>query len=282
MGVKHVSSITDTFKRLNQNMHGDDPDEYTLPENQELAAQYLLLYEMSLPYGLDLNNKINLDKSGTRMTIMLDGITSGDAVRIKYSILDWFKQEAPSVRAVVTGTVPLMHEMSYVFMIPKMMQGAIIAILMVSLVLFFALRSWKLGLLGMMANIVPIMIGFGLWGAVYGIVNFAVMSVAGVCLGVVVDFAVHFLNKYRQGCAQGASAEDGVRYAFNKVAGPLWITMIVLASGFWVLTLNPFNFVANLGHLTSVIIVLALIFDLLMLPAILLTFNKFFYLSSDK
>ena len=63
----HVNSLSDTFKRLNKNMHGDDPSWYRLPDSQEMAAQYLLLYEMSLPYGLDLNNQLNVDKSATRV-----------------------------------------------------------------------------------------------------------------------------------------------------------------------------------------------------------------------
>ena len=64
--VTHVTSITDVFKRLNKNMHADDEAYYKLPEARDLAAQYLLLYEMSLPYGLDLNNQIDVDKSSTR------------------------------------------------------------------------------------------------------------------------------------------------------------------------------------------------------------------------
>ena len=64
--VTHVNVISDTMKRLNKSMHGDDPEWYRLPDNRQLAAQYLLLYELSLPYGLDLNNQINLDKSATR------------------------------------------------------------------------------------------------------------------------------------------------------------------------------------------------------------------------
>ncbi|MDE0334102.1 MAG: MMPL family transporter, partial [Defluviicoccus sp.] len=63
----HVHVITDTFRRLNMSMHGDDPAEYRLPASEELAAQYLLLYELSLPFGLDLNNQIDVDKSATRM-----------------------------------------------------------------------------------------------------------------------------------------------------------------------------------------------------------------------
>ena len=67
--VVHVNSFTRTMKRLNKNLHGDDPAEYRLPEDQELAAQYLLLYELSLPYGLDVNDQIDVDKRSLRLDV---------------------------------------------------------------------------------------------------------------------------------------------------------------------------------------------------------------------
>ena len=73
--VAHVNTITETMKRLNKNMHGDDGSFYRIPEQRDLAAQYLLLYEMSLPFGLDLNNQINVDKSATRMTVTVRDMT---------------------------------------------------------------------------------------------------------------------------------------------------------------------------------------------------------------
>jgi len=128
--------------------------------------------------------------------------------------------------------------------------------------------------LGMMTNIVPIAIGYGLWSISNGFLTFAVASVAGVCLGVVVDFAVHFLNRFQHGLKATGTAEGGVRYAFEKVASPLWTTMVVLAAGFWVLTISPMSVVSDMGLLTGTVIVIALLFDLLALPAFLLYFGR--------
>ena len=69
-------NIGDVFKRLNKSMHGDDPAFYKLPEERELAAQYLLMYEMSLPFGLDLNNQINVDKSSVRFIVTFENMKS--------------------------------------------------------------------------------------------------------------------------------------------------------------------------------------------------------------
>ena len=272
--VDHVASITDTFKRLNQNMHGDDPSWYKLPDEQDLAAQYLLLYEMSLPYGLDLNNQLDIEKSATRLTTIMSKTDSEDIVETKWAIEKWFSSNAPQLRVVVTGSNPMMAEISYLRFIPSMMKGGIIAILMVSFVLFFALRSLKLGFLGMLANILPMSMGYGLWYLLNGQVNFAVSSVAGVCLGVVVDFAVHFLSKYQRDRNAGNSVESAIRYAFSSTGRPLWTTMVVLVSGFWLLNLSPIAMNASMGYLTGIVIMLALAFDFLVLPALLMLFDK--------
>ena len=78
----HVNVVSDTFRRLNMAMHGDDPAEYRLPASHDLAAQYLLLYELSLPAGLDLNNQIDVDKSATRMTVATRTLSSNEVIAL--------------------------------------------------------------------------------------------------------------------------------------------------------------------------------------------------------
>ncbi|MAT49998.1 MAG: RND transporter [Porticoccaceae bacterium] len=272
--IDHITTLTDTFKRLNRTLHGDDPAWYRLPEEQDMAAQYLLLYEMSLPYGLDLNNQIDIDKSGLLLTAIMGKGDSQIVVETGRAIDQWFADNAPQLRVVVTGTTPLTAELSYVKMIPSMMKGGIIAILMVSFVLFLSLRSWKLGIVAMLANILPVGMGYGLWYLLNGQVNFAVASVAGVCLGVVVDFAVHFLSKYRRAHYAGESTEDAIRFAFAKTGRPLWTTMVVLVSGFWLLMLSPVTLNFSMGALTGIIILLALVFDFLVLPGLLMLLDR--------
>lgn len=268
--IDHVSSITDTLKRLNQNLHGDDESWYKLPESKELAAQYLLLYEMSLPVGLDLNNQLNVDKSGTRITITFSQANSQTIVEQKRAIEDWVANNSPELRLVVTGHIIVMAQLSYVEMIPAMMKGGVLAVLMVSCVLFIALRSLKLGFLGMLMNMLPMSIGYGIWYLLNGQVSFAVAAVAGVCLGVVVDFAVHLLTRYQRSRNQMRAADEAIVDAYKKTGRPLCITAVVLVSGFWLLMLSPITLNAHLGFLTGVIILLALAYDLVVLPSLLI------------
>ena len=268
--VTHVSSIVDTYKRLNKSLHDDDLDWYRLPERADQTAQYMLLYELSLPYGFDLSNQVSFDKSATLVTISANDASSANVVAMTDDIKRWFAENAPELHAMPTGIMAVMSDVTYRHLIPNMAKGAMIAILMVSLVLFVALRSWLLGFFGMLANIIPIGIGYGIWGMSGGLYNFAVIAVAGVCLGMVVDFAVHFIDKFRHGLKRRGSAENAVRYAYEKVASPLFITALVLICGFATIGFTESRSLAGLGLLTPIIIGAALIFDLLVLPAILL------------
>jgi predicted RND superfamily exporter protein len=255
-------------------MHGDDDAWYRLPDSPELAAQYMLMYEMSLPPGLDLSHQVTLDKSATRLTVSAKEVRSATVLKLTDDIEVWFAENAPQYRVVATGLVKLMSEVTMYELIPKMARGAFIAILMVSLVLFFALRSWLLGLFGMFANVIPIAVGYGLWALSGQLYNFVVISVAGICLGMVVDFAVHFLDKFRSAYQRENDVELAIHDAFNKVASPITITAVVLMAGFYVLSFTKTATFMGLGLLTPMIIFLALLFDLIVLPALLMAIYK--------
>lgn len=269
-GVKHVSSITDTIKRLNKSMHSDQQDYYRLPESQGLIAQYLLLYELSLPYGLDLANQLTYDKSATRLLVSTNGLYAAETVALKNQIVQWFAERNPEARVAFAGYTLLLQELALNHLMPSLAKGGAIAFLFISLILMLVFKDWRYGFVGVCANLVPVAMGYGLWAYINGLANFAVMCVAGVCLGVVVDFAVHFLSKYRFARLQNKTPDNAVRYAFDKVALPIWVTTIVLTGGFWVLALSPMSINAGMGLLTGIIIILAFAFDMLMLPAMLL------------
>ena len=124
--------------------------------------------------------------------------------------------------------------------IKSMLFGTTIALLLISLILVFALRSVKIGLLSLVPNLVPAALAFGLWGMTVGQIGLALSIVTGMTLGIVVDDTVHFLSKYlRARREKGLSSQDAVRYAFNTVGLALVVTSLVLIAGFFVLTFSP-------------------------------------------
>ena len=269
--VIHVNSFTDVMKRLNKNMHADDASYYRVPESRELAAQFLLLYEMSLPYGLDLNNQINVDKSATRLTVTLENISSADMRNITEEAQDWLVANAPEhMYSVGSGTAIMFSYVSGIN-INSMLQGSILALIVISFLMIFALRSVKLGLLSFIPNLLPAVIAFGIWGVMNGVVNLGLSIVIGMTLGIVVDDSIHFLSKYRRAREeQNLSAEEAVRYAFNSVGRALVVTTVILALGFLVLSTSVFLMNSSMGLMTAITIVLALVVDFFMLPPLLI------------
>jgi len=269
--TEHVSSITDTMKRLNQNMHGDDKTMYKLPDSRELAAQYLLLYEMSLPYGLDLNNRINVDKSATRVVATLKATKITETLDITGRASRWLDDNAPKIgHGDGSGMVMMFTHLMRRNTI-TMVTGTTVALALISLVIIAALRSFKIGALSFITNLAPIGMGFGIWGMINGEVGMALSVVASMTFGIVVDDTVHFLSKYlRARREQGLPAEDAVRYAFNTVGRALIVTTIVLVAGFLVLAQSHFGMNSKMGLSVAIVIACALATVLLFLPPLLM------------
>lgn len=275
--VSHVYSLTDTMKRLNKNMHGDDAAYYRLPESRELAAQYLLLYEMSLPYGLDLNNQIDVDKSATRITMTTQNLSTNQVLALEASIQNWIDQNMTGY--IVEAASPnLMFAHIGKRNVESLIGGTSLALVAISMILIFALRSFKIGVISLIPNLIPAGIGFGIWALIDGKIGMSVSIVAGMTLGIVVDDTVHFLTKYlRARREKGFSAEQATLYAFTHVGQALVVTTVVLVAGFSILTLSTFKLNADMGLVTAITIAVALIIDFLLLPPLLMALDKKHY-----
>ena len=278
--VMHVSTITDTFTRLNKNMHGDDQSFYKLPESRELAAQYLLLYEMSLPFGLDLNNQIDIDKKSTRITATLKTLSVKEMLAYEKKVDAWMVANIPEKRTL--GASPSVM-FAYIGMqnIISMLGGTTAALILISLILVVALKSLRYGLLSLIPNLVPAGMAFGIWALISGEIGLSLSVVTAMSLGIVVDDTIHFMSKYlRAKREKGLNAEDAVRYAFSTVGIALWVTTVALVAGFLVLSTSALALNADMGLLTAIVIALALIVDFLFLPPLLIYLDG--WLSGDK
>lgn len=269
--VIHVNAITDIIKRLNKNMHNDRQEFYTIPKDRELAAQYFLLYEMSLPFGLDLNNQINVEKSSSRMTVILHDTTTKQIREMDNKARAWLKANAPETMFTYgTGLFIIFSHISE-RNIKSMLWASFGALVLISLVIMVALRDFKLGMISLLPNLMPAFMAFGIWGMTASRVGLALSVMVALTLGIVVDDTVHFLSKYlRARREHGMSQPEAVRYAFNTVGTALLVTTIILAAGFIVLSLSGFKVNSDMGTMTAITIVLALILDFFLLPAILM------------
>lgn len=153
----------------------------------------------------------------------------------------------------------------------NMVVGTILAIVAIAIIMMFALQSVRLGALSLVPNGLPILTTFGAWALLVGEVGFSVATVASISLGIIVDDTVHWLSKYvRARDERNLGVEDSIRYAFHNVGTAIVVNTIILAAGFFVMTTSAFKMNVDLGLMTILSIVGALILDFLLLPALLL------------
>jgi predicted RND superfamily exporter protein len=228
---------------------------------------------MSLPYGLDLNNQIDIDKSATKIAVTLKTLTSNEVIAFDDAVENWLQQNTPSI-TVYSSSPTLMFAHLGKRNITSMLEGTSIALLLISGVLIFFLGSFKYGVISLLPNLTPALTAFGIWGITVGQVGLGLSVVTGMTLGIIVDDTVHFLSKYlRARREKGLNAEDAVRYAFNSVGIALVVTSFVLVAGFMIMAQSHFYLNSSMGLLTSAVILLALFIDLTLLPSLLIQFS---------
>lgn len=274
-GVRNVVSFSDVMKKLNRVMNDNNPDFYRLEEDSLISAQYLTLYQLSLPYGMGITNLINFDKSASRLSISLNISSNQDIIEFDKKARAWLTHNAPEYMQAYGTSADIMYAYQLDYNIPGIVTGLIISILLIAIIMMFALRSVRLGLISLIPNVVPIAIAFGIWGYVDGQVGLAIAIVMGMTLGIVVDDTVHLISKYQRAITEfGLSGKHAIQHALESVTSALLATTSAIAAGFLVLTFSLFSPNADLGILTAMIVIIALIFDLIFLPSLLLKTDK--------
>lgn len=274
--VQHVATVTDTFRQINRSMNGDAAEEYRLPESAELASQYLFLYEISLPRGLDIDHQVSFDKTSTRLTVTAKTLSSRDVLTLDQRSREWLSRNTEHVvSAQASGPTLLFAHISQ-RNTRSMLLGTAIVLLVISAMLIVAFRSIRLGLVSLVPNFAPAVIGFGIWGLTVEEVGSSLSVVVAMTIGIVVDDTVHFIGKYRRARHElGHSPEEAIRYSIQTVGRAIFTTTAVLVLGFLVLLFSPFVPTAQVGLLTALIIGFALVCDLLLLPPLLLGVERF-------
>ncbi len=273
--VVHVNAFSEVARRVNRSMHGDNESFYRVPDNREEAAQYLLLYELSLPFGLDLNNQINVDKSETRVTVTIENVSSAEMIAFAKRGEAWLQDNTPKPMHAIGVSPTLMFSKLGFRQADSMFKGNIVALILISLVLMLALRNFKLGLLSIIPNVTPVLVGFGIWALYKAQINTGMVIVFGMTLGIIVDDTVHFMSKFLRARRElGYDAKQAVVYAFETVGKALVTTTIVLLAGFAVLSTSSFALNSYMARITVIIILAALIIDFILLPSLLILTSK--------
>lgn len=268
--VRNVETFTDILERLNQILHGDAKEWRVLPDTKELSAQYFLMYELSVPYGLDIGNQISRDKSSMQISVTLKRSTSSDVIAFEERSKDWLDKNLPELSVPGAGKA-----VSFAHMgnrnITGMLKGSMVAIMLISASLIITLRSLKYGLLSFIPNVLPAALTLGIWTAIMTEVNVAVSVIFSITLGIVVDDTIHFMVKYLHARRDfGSDVYASIQYAFDSVGSALISTSVTLATGFMIMFASDFAVNSTTGILVALTIFIALLFDLFVLPSMIL------------
>ncbi|KHT63471.1 Fis family transcriptional regulator [Photobacterium gaetbulicola] len=273
-GVYHIQSLTDIMKRLNSSLHNDVAEQYRLPTDPALSAQILLLYDMSLPYGLNLSNQVSLDKKELRIIVTAKKMSSNDLIALESTLrshlLGFFPES--SVSPGVSADIMFAH-IGYRNNV-SMLTASVVALLVISLLIGLILRSVRLGVISILPNILPASVAFGLWGLGVGEVGLSLSVIASMTLGIVVDDTIHLLYRYHSSRKAGKSEEESIASAVKETGVAIIGTTIVLSAGFFVLASSSFKMNADMGLMTAITLIIALVLDLLLIPVLLKVTGK--------
>ncbi len=268
--TSYVASFADDIKRLNQVLHQNNPDFYVIPQNRELNAQLLTLYEMTLPQGIDLSNRINQEKTESRLTAYFWSTSSQTILDLNQRADEWLQVNAPASMRANAASMDLIFAHIAIDNIGPIITGTLLVLLLISVLLILSLQSISLGLLSIIPNLLPAFMAFGLWGYFSGYVNSSLSIVTAMTLGIIVDDTVHFLVKFRFAREELAlTVEDSLQYAYQKAGVAISITTVVFVAGFAILSLSHFAPNSMLGAMTAFVICMAWLADMIFLPALM-------------
>lgn len=271
--VKSVVSFAEMIRRINRAVHNNDPRYYAIPTNQEESAQYLLLYEMSLPVGQDLNNLISIDKSSTRFIITVGNISGKELIQLADAGREWLI--ANGFEDSYGTSLPVIIAHTGLRQVYSMIPGAILSLGLVTLCLVILFGSIRMGLLSMIPNVLPLLAGLGIWALYKGQINAGLSLVFGMTLGIIVDDTVFMVTRYMHGRrVLSLSPEEAATYSITHVGRAAITTSISLIVGFVILSQSSFGLFFDMARLTAITIGLALVFDLTLLPSLLVRFDK--------
>ena len=273
--VQHVSSYDGIIFELNKTMHNDDDAFYVAPESRELASQYLLMYEMSVPMGRDVGNSISPDRSRSRVTLNMENAKTSEIIGLADRAEAWAAENTPAIiLSPATGEAIMFAHVAKRNII-SMVNGAFLALFLISTILLIALRNVKMGILSLAPNVLPLVMAFGVWSILVGELGMSGGAVLVIALGIIVDDTVHFLSKYLRAKRElHLNTHDAILYSFRTVGVALLVTSVILVVGFSMLYGSAFKPTKDMGLLISLTIGLALVATFFVIPPLLLIFDK--------
>jgi hydrophobe/amphiphile efflux-3 (HAE3) family protein len=269
--VRHIISLLDTVKQFHKVMNADEQKFYTVPDSKELVAQYLLLYSLSLPQGMEINDKMDIEERLLRVSAKINLVdTSKDLEMIEW-VEKWW--ESTPYSAKVNGQTAMFAYMQS-DVTDTLIYSISIAMTLVSVMMLIIFRNIRMLFIFILPNILPIILVVGVMGWLGITIDMGVAVSGAIVLGVAVDDSIHFFVKYFDARKKGFSLKESFAYVFKYAGTAILFTTIILSLSFLLFMGSEFAPNYNFGIVTASALVIAFIADLLLLPALLSVMEK--------
>ena len=270
--VGKSSSVVDVVKEINQVLNEDREEYYRVSMDRRMIAQELLLFENG---GTDdLENLVNTPYSKARVTLKTTWVDanqySGLLSKIERKIEDMFGKEKSYV---VTGLIPIMVK-TITFLMEGMLISYLIAAVVITLMMIILLADFRLGLWSMIPNFFPVLVGLGVMGMLDLPLDAMSILVGSIAIGVAVDDTVHFMHNFRRYQYIHQDIHLAVEKTLTSTGRAMLLTTIVLSAGFFIFTLSSMNNLISFGLITGLAIIIALLGDILLAPAMMALIYK--------
>lgn len=262
-----VNSLVDYLKEISMALNNDDPAFYRLPESREMTAQFLLLYDSSGP-NEDLSDIKDFENRLTRLVVPVVNMPASETAEELDRIRAYMDTNYGHLQPVLTGNMALLTGQQ-IYTAQGMLSSFLAALAVITLFFIILFRSFRYGLLSIVPSVVPIVLAAAVAGFLGVFLDQSAVVVFAMTMGLAVDDAIHVMSRYLAFKQDGASTKSAIRHAMNESGRAVLFTSIVLVFGFSVLCFGSFTTVVNVGLFGSIIMMLALVGDLIFLPAIL-------------
>lgn len=264
--VDYSLSLPDLVAEMHWAFNAEDPDYRSIPEKSALVAQYLLLHD-----GRDLFDVVDRDYSQSRLLLNLNTTGARSLNHLIDDLRAYLKAEPPAdLDWNIVGMGRLFADQERL-LIQGQLHSLITVVAMLALLMLLLWRSLSLAAASMVPNLAPIVLIFAVMGVMGIWLDMATAMIASVAIGIAIDDTIHFLHAYRRRRQGGASATWAVARASRQAGRAITATTIVLVGQFLLVGSSAFQPTEAFGLLTAFGLIVALVVDLLVLPAMLLT-----------
>ena len=273
--LSETKSIVNIVKFAKQAFYNGDTTYYKLPTKQE--RNFMFPYIKSLQGNQELlSSYIDSTAQFARISTYMKDVGTDKMEKIEASLLPKVAEIFPKDKYGVTFTgKALIFQKGTDYLVKNLVQSLLLAVMLIVIIMLYMFRSWRMVLVSLLPNLLPLLITGGIMGFVGVPIKPSTILVFSIAFGISVDDTIHFLAKYRQELtAKNGDVVQATLSSLRETGLSMFYTSTVLFFGFGVFLLSGFGGTKALGGLTSATLLFAMLSNLVLLPALLLSFGK--------